>query len=128
MLMKSMRYHEFGGPELIQEDTVPPPSAAPGDVVIRLAATSVNGADWKLGEGYLRDVVHLDFPFTVGLDYSGVVTEVGAGVEDFSTGDRVYGAVHFDRCGTYAEIVSVPADTVLCSWRTRATFRPAKRS
>jgi NADPH:quinone reductase-like Zn-dependent oxidoreductase len=43
--MKAMRYHRFGGPELIQEDEVAPPSAAPGDVVIRMAATSVNGAD-----------------------------------------------------------------------------------
>jgi NADPH:quinone reductase-like Zn-dependent oxidoreductase len=110
--MKAMRYHGFGGPELVREDEVSPPSAAPDDVVIRLAATSVNGADWKLGEGYLQDVVHLDFPFSVGLDFSGVVTELGASVEDFAVGDHVYGGVHFDRCGTYAEMVAVPADTV----------------
>jgi N-ethylmaleimide reductase len=107
-----MRYSEFGGPELIREDEVAPPTAAPGDVVIRMAATSVNGADWKLGEGLLKDVVHMDFPFTVGLDFSGVVLELGEGVDDFAVGDRVYGGVHFDRCGTYAEIISVPADTV----------------
>src|SRR3979490_763400 len=46
-LVKARRYSEFGGPELIREDEVAPPSAAPGDVVIRMAATSVNGADWK---------------------------------------------------------------------------------
>jgi N-ethylmaleimide reductase len=110
--MKAMQYTSFGGPELIQENEVTPPSAVPGDVVIRMAATSVNGADWKLGEGVLQDIVHMDFPFTVGLDFSGVVLDLGAGVEDFAVGDRVYGAVHFDRCGTYAEIIAVPADTV----------------
>ncbi len=110
--MRAMRFHHFGGPEVIQDDEVSPPSAAPGDVVIRLVATSVNGADWKLGQGLLKDVVHLDFPFAVGLDFSGVVLELGAGVEDFAVGDPVYGAVHFDRCGTYAEIISVPATTV----------------
>jgi NADPH:quinone reductase-like Zn-dependent oxidoreductase len=106
-----MRYNSFGGPELIREEEVTPPSAARDDVVIRMAATSVNGADWKLGEGLLKDVVHTDFPFTVGLDFSGVVMELGQGVEDFAVGDRVYGGVHFDRCGTYAEIISVPANT-----------------
>jgi N-ethylmaleimide reductase len=110
--MKAMQYTSFGGPELIQENEVTPPSAAPGDVVIRMAATSVNGADWKLGLGVFQDIVHRDFPFTVGLDFSGVVLDLGAGVEDFAVGDRVYGAVHFDRCGTYAEIIAVPADTV----------------
>ncbi|MBJ7337583.1 NADP-dependent oxidoreductase [Mycolicibacterium sp.] len=110
--MKAMRFHHFGGPEVIQEDEVTPPRAAPGDVVIRLAATSVNGADWKLGQGLLKDIVHLDFPFAVGLDFSGIVLEFGAGVDSLAVGDRVYGGVHFDRCGTYAEIISVPADTV----------------
>jgi N-ethylmaleimide reductase len=110
--MKAMQYNSFGGPELIQQNEVAPPRAAPGDVVIRMAATSVNGADWKLGEGLLQDLVHLDFPFTVGLDFSGVVMGLGAGVEDFVVGDRVYGGVHFDGGGTYAEIISVPADLV----------------
>jgi NADPH:quinone reductase-like Zn-dependent oxidoreductase len=107
-----MRYDTFGGPETIREHEVPTPTAAPGDVVIKLAATSVNGADWKLGEGYLRDVVQVDFPFTVGLDFAGVVTELGADVDDFALGDRVYGAVHFDRCGTYSELAAVPSYTV----------------
>jgi N-ethylmaleimide reductase len=110
--MKAMRFHHFGGPETIQVDEVAPPSAEPGDVVIRLAATSVNGADWKLGQGLFEGVVHMDFPFAVGLDFSGIVVELGAGVDDVAIGDRVYGGVHFDRCGTYAELISVPASTV----------------
>jgi NADPH:quinone reductase-like Zn-dependent oxidoreductase len=112
LTMKAMRFHHYGGPEVIQEDEVAPPRAAPGDVVIRLAASSVNGADWKLGQGLFEGILHMDFPFAVGLDFSGTVLELGVGVDDVTIGDRVYGGVHFDRCGTYAEIISVPADTV----------------
>lgn len=107
--MKAMRYHSFGPPELLQEDEIPPPAAGPGQVLVQTAAVGVNGADWKLGLGLFKEQVKLPVPFIPGLDFSGVVIELGEGVTGFSPGDAVYGCTPFDQAGTYAEVIAVPA-------------------
>jgi NADPH:quinone reductase-like Zn-dependent oxidoreductase len=110
--MRAMRYHEYGGPECLQDDVVGRPNPAEDEVLVELAATSVNPADWLIGAGYARSLVAA-MPFTPGMDFAGVVREIGSGVmTGFKVGDRVFGATLIARSGSYAEYVTVPAAIV----------------
>ena len=110
--MRAMRYHEYGPPESIRDDVVERPNPAADEVLVELAATSVNPADWQLGAGYARSMFDLPMPFTPGMDFAGVVREIGSGVAGFSIGDRVFGATLIGRSGSYTEYVTAPAAIV----------------
>jgi NADPH:quinone reductase-like Zn-dependent oxidoreductase len=110
--MKAMAFFEFGAPELIREWELAAPEPAEGEVLVRVIASSVNPADWKIGAGALRGLIDYPLPFIPGMDFSGVVTAVGAKVTDVEIGDRVFGATSLQRLGTYAELVAVPAAMV----------------
>ncbi|MEV4237510.1 MULTISPECIES: NADP-dependent oxidoreductase [unclassified Nocardia] len=105
--MLAITQKTFGGPEVLEIVEVDRPSAGPGEVVVRVAATGMNAADWKLRSGLVRKLG--DPPFTLGFDVSGIVDALGAGVEQFRVGDEVYGMV-LSRSGGYAEYVVVQAD------------------
>ncbi|MFE9324881.1 NADP-dependent oxidoreductase [Nocardia sp. NPDC052278] len=105
--MLAITQQTFGGPEVLEIVEVDRPSAGPGEVVVQVAATGMNAADWKLRSGLVRKLG--DPPFTLGFDVSGIVDAVGAGVEQFRAGDEVYGMV-FSRSGAYAEYVVAQAD------------------
>lgn len=105
--MLAITQQTFGGPEVLEIVEVDRPSAGPGEVVVRVAATGMNAADWKLRSGLVRKLG--DPPFTLGFDVSGIVDAVGAGVQRFRVGDEVYGMV-LSRSGGYAEYVVAQAD------------------
>lgn len=105
--MLTITQRTFGAPEVLEIVEVDRPSAGPGEVVVRVAATGMNAADWKLRSGLVRKLG--DPPFTLGFDVSGIVAEVGPGVEQFGVGDEVYGMV-LSRHGAYAEYVVAQAD------------------
>ena len=107
--MRAMRYHEFGGPELLQVDEVDLPRPGEGEVLLKVASSSVNPADWKLGEGNGRGVIDVPMPFTPGIDFSGVVLELGKNVSSTAVGDRVYGMTTLNQCGAYAEVLAIPS-------------------
>ena len=109
--MRAMRYHEYGGPECLREDVVERPNPGDDEVLVELAATSVNPVDWLLGAGYARSLV-LPMPFTPGMDFAGVVREVGSEATGFAVGDRVFGATLIARSGSYADYVTAPAAIV----------------
>lgn len=110
--MRAMRYHEYGGPECLRDDILGRPNPAKDEVLVEVAATSVNPADWQLGAGCARGLFDLPMPFTPGMDFAGVVREVGSEVTNLSVGDRVFGATLIARSGSYAEYVTVPAAIV----------------
>ena len=108
--MRAVRFHEHGGPEVLQVDSVETPDPGHGEVVVDIEAAGVNPVDTYFREG-AYPVPHL--PFIGGGDLAGVVSEVGEGVEDFVVGDRVLGTgLGNGRPGTYAEAVAAPADTL----------------
>jgi NADPH:quinone reductase-like Zn-dependent oxidoreductase len=107
--MRAMRYHEYGGPDRLREDVAERPNPAEDEVLVELVATSVNPADWQLGAGYARGLFDLPMPFTPGMDFAGVVREVGSGVTGLAVGDRVFGATLIARSGSYADYMTVPA-------------------
>jgi NADPH:quinone reductase-like Zn-dependent oxidoreductase len=97
--MKAIRIHRFGGPEVLQLDEIAMPSPGEGQLLIRVAAASVNPVDYKIRRGGYPRVKPEDLPITLGRDVAGVV-EKGAGA--FKPGDEVY--AHLDWAdGGYAQ-------------------------
>jgi NADPH:quinone reductase-like Zn-dependent oxidoreductase len=89
--MKAVVLHEYGGPEKLKYEEVADPVAGEGQVLVRVAATSVNPIDYKLRSGIFKDFMPLTFPAILGNDFSGIVRSVGAGVSGFAVGDKVMG-------------------------------------
>ncbi|MEV6558920.1 NADP-dependent oxidoreductase [Nocardia sp. NPDC051756] len=97
----------FGGPDVLETVEVARPQPGPGEVLVRVAATSVNAADWKVRAGQVP--VLGNPPLTLGLDVSGIVEELGAGADRFQVGDAVYGMV---MGGANAEYLVAQAHTL----------------
>jgi NADPH:quinone reductase-like Zn-dependent oxidoreductase len=119
--MKAIRFHEFGGPEVLRYDDVPIPEPQPGEVLIRVHAVGVNPPDWYLRDGYEHQRLPADMrpsvplPAIPGSDVSGVVDAAGTDVNGFSVGDEVFGMLRFPSFGesaAYAEYVTAPASDV----------------
>jgi NADPH:quinone reductase-like Zn-dependent oxidoreductase len=101
--MKALRINDYGAP--LHIDEVPVPSPAAGQVVVENHFTSFNGVDPGRGQGYLRQVFQLQFPWTPGGDVSGRVVAVGEGVTNLKVGDEVFGYTR--EAGAYAEFVLI---------------------
>jgi NADPH2:quinone reductase len=120
--MKAMVIRRFGGPEVMQLEDVPDPVLQPDEVLIRVAAVSVNRTlDLVVRAGaYARPVT---LPHVLGVDPSGTIVQIGSDVITRSIGDRVTTTPHLvkgtatsppvmlgvQRWGGYAELVAVPA-------------------
>jgi NADPH:quinone reductase-like Zn-dependent oxidoreductase len=92
--MKSAQINEYGGSEIIKiSQSTSEPTVSTGKVLVTIKAAGVNPADWKIREGYFQQMAPLQFPSTLGMDFSGVIKQVGEGVSssDFKQGDEVYG-------------------------------------
>jgi NADPH:quinone reductase-like Zn-dependent oxidoreductase len=105
--MKAIRIHEYGGSEVLMFEEAPRPQPAAGDVLIRVHAAGVNPVDWKVREGYLKDVLPYSLPFIPGWDVSGTVEAAGSGVSMFQKGEEVYSRPDIARDGAYAEFIVV---------------------
>ena len=99
--MKAARMHRYGGPEVVVVDDVEPPVPGSGEVPVRVVAAAVNPVDWKIREGYMSDMLPIEFPYTFGCDVAGTVEEVG-GVSRFLVGNPVFGYPNLLRCGAFA--------------------------
>jgi NADPH:quinone reductase-like Zn-dependent oxidoreductase len=103
--MKAIVVHEYGGPEVLKFEEYPDPVAGPGEVLVRVAAASVNPIDYKRRAGLTKDFYPLKFPGLIGVDVAGTVAKIGPGVEGFSVGDQVFAMAD----NTYAELCVVNA-------------------
>jgi NADPH:quinone reductase-like Zn-dependent oxidoreductase len=92
-MSRAVVHERFGGPEVLEVRVVPEPHAGPGQVRVRVAAAALNPMDWLLAS-VPEVAARFDYrvPSGFGHDFAGLVDEVGAGVERFAVGDRVYGA------------------------------------
>lgn len=104
--MKAIRIHEYGGASVLRHDDVPRPVPGPGEVLIRVAATSFNPSEIGLRSGLLRSIFPLDLPHTLGWDVAGTIVDVGSGVHRPAGGDHVIGLLG---SGAAAEFVSADA-------------------
>lgn len=107
--MRALVVPRFGGPEVLEERELPDPVPGPGQVVLRVEATSANPVDLQTRRGDYADQVAL--PIVVGSDASGIVEAVGHGVRGLAPGDAVVGMTRlFAGPGTYAERHAIDAD------------------
>jgi NADPH:quinone reductase-like Zn-dependent oxidoreductase len=97
----------YGGTDSVAISSVPAPTAGPDQVLVRVKAAGVNGLDWKVREGYVRDAFPLQLPAVLGIELAGVVEAVGAGISRFKVGDRVMGPL--GGLGAYADLVAIDA-------------------
>ena len=104
--MKAVRIHQFGGPEVLQYEEVPTPTAGPGQVLVKLAAAGLNYSDVHQRTGHFPNKL----PYNMGREGSGTVAAVGPQVTSFKAGDPVaYTGVP----GAYAEYALVPAQSLV---------------
>ncbi len=103
--MKAVVLHEYGGPNKLKYEDVPDPVAGEGQVLVRVTASSVNPIDYKMRSGAAKDRFPLELPTILGRDISGIVREVGKGVNGFKPGDKVMALGN----KAYAELAVVAA-------------------
>jgi len=104
---RAVRIHAYGGPDVPKLELVARPVAGPGEVVVRVRAAGVNGLDWKIRDGLVKDAFPLPLPATLGIELAGVVVELGEGVTEFAVGDRAMGPLA--GLGGYSDYVAVAA-------------------
>ncbi len=103
--MKAVVVHKYGGPEVLKFEDYPDPVPGAGEVLVRVAAASVNPLDYKRRAGLTDDYYPIHFPGLIGVDMAGTVVEIGPEVEGFSAGDQVFSMAD----NTYAEFCVVRA-------------------
>jgi NADPH:quinone reductase-like Zn-dependent oxidoreductase len=103
--MKAVVLHEYGGSDKLKYEDVPDPVAGEGEVLVRVAAASINPIDYKMRSGEAKNLFPLELPAILGRDLSGIVRELGPGVSQFKPGDKVMGMAS----RSYAELAVVPA-------------------
>jgi NADPH:quinone reductase-like Zn-dependent oxidoreductase len=110
--MKAVYLERFGAPDVLQFGELADPVAGPGEVLVDVAAASVNAADWKFRSGQYARHAATKFPLIPGRDFSGTVSALGSGVEDPKMGDAVFGVLDVGREGTYTEKLAIKAAIV----------------
>ena len=128
--MKAAVYHRYGPPEVVAIEEVPRPVPGPNEVLVRVHATTVCAADWRLRKAdpfIARVFTGLTRPGKIpilGMEYSGVVEEVGHAVTRFQPGDAVFGSSLL-RMGAHAEYVCVPEDGPIAGKPANMDFQQA---
>ena len=89
--MKAIEFNEYGGPDVLHLVEVKLTHPGPKEIRIKVHAAGVNPSDWKRREGQYRAFEDIQFPTGLGVEGSGIVTEVGPGVAGVAIGDAVFG-------------------------------------
>jgi NADPH:quinone reductase-like Zn-dependent oxidoreductase len=107
--MRAVAIDDFGSEPTVHE--LPAPLAGEGELLVRVAAASVNGFDLAVISGRVKAVMQYELPIVLGKDFAGTVEAVGPDVTGFSTGDEVFGVLMKPvlGSGTFADRVAVPA-------------------
>ncbi|KAJ3341492.1 hypothetical protein HDU91_000694 [Kappamyces sp. JEL0680] len=105
--MKALVLAEYGPEEnLLYQDTATPTFSSPTQVLVRIKAAGVGAGEIFIRKGFVKLVIPMALPAILGMDYSGVIEEVGQDVQGFAVGDKVFGELAAPSpCGTYAEYV-----------------------
>lgn len=90
--MKAAQYSQYGDADVIEIKDAEKPVPQPGQVLIEVKAAAPNPFDYKVRRGYMKDVIPVQFPVTIGADFAGVVTGIGEDAGDIQVGDEVFGS------------------------------------
>jgi alcohol dehydrogenase len=114
--MKSVQINRYGSSEAIEiNQNTPSPKLSPGKVLVDIKAAGINPVDWKIREGYMKQMIPLQFPSTLGMDFSGIIKQVGEDVSsEYAQGDEVYGqaSITNDGSGAFAEMAFTNIDNI----------------
>jgi NADPH:quinone reductase-like Zn-dependent oxidoreductase len=110
-MAKAVRFDKYGSVDVLYVADVEVPSAAAGEVVVRVHAAGINPGEAAIRQGYLDSMFPATFPSGEGSDLAGVVSAVGDGVTEFSAGDEVLGW-SWTR-SSHAEYVTVPVGQLI---------------
>jgi NADPH:quinone reductase-like Zn-dependent oxidoreductase len=105
IMMKAVRYDEFGGIDELRVDEVERPVPGDGQVLVRVKAAGINPSEAVIRSGAVAELFPSTFPSGQGSDLAGIIEEVGAGVSGFSPGDEVIGFTN--RRASQAELALV---------------------
>lgn len=104
-IQRAVLIRHYGGADAAEVAEIEKPAPGQGQVLVRVQAAGVNGIDWKIREGQVRNAFSLPFPLILGAEMAGVVEAVGPDASRFRIGDRVMGAMA--GLGAYAEFVAI---------------------
>jgi NADPH:quinone reductase-like Zn-dependent oxidoreductase len=134
--MRAAIVPRYGPPGVVELVELPDPVPAPGEVLVRVRATTVSSGDARVRAFRVPRVFWLPARIALGVmrprrqvlgtEFAGVVEGVGEGVSRFAPGDRVFGMVSFSaRSGTHAELVAIAADAMIDRMPEGMTFGEA---
>jgi alcohol dehydrogenase len=114
--MKAIQIKKYGSNDVVEvNETASAPSLSSGKILVNIKASGVNPVDWKIREGYMQQIMPLQFPSTLGMDFSGVVKQVEEDAHsDFKQGDEVYGqaSIFSGGSGAFAELALASKDSI----------------
>ena len=118
-MIRGVRIHEFGGPEVLRIETVEVEEPGEGEVRIRIRAIGINRTEITLRSG--RSPAKPPLPTKIGWEAAGEIEAIGAEVSGFKLGDEVYGATNEQFTGAYAEYAlpsarMVPQGSMISEW------------
>lgn len=116
--MKAVRYHRYGGSEVLTLEEAERPAPADGQVLVKVAATSFNPVDLGIRAGGLQEVFPLAFPHVPGIEVAGTIAELGPRVDGHQVGDEVVAFLPMNADGAAAEYAVVPADALAAAPQT----------
>jgi NADPH:quinone reductase-like Zn-dependent oxidoreductase len=114
--MKAIQIKKYGSNDVVEvNETASAPSLSSGKILVNIKASGVNPVDWKIREEYMQQIMPLQFPSTLGMDFSGVVKQVEEDAHsDFKQGDEVYGqaSIFSGGSGAFAELALASIDSI----------------
>jgi len=115
--MKSAQISKYGSSEVIEiNQNTSEPTVSSGKVLVIIKAAGVNPVDWKIREGGMQQIISLQFPSILGIDFSGVIKQIGEDLypSDFKQGDEIYGqaGVISGGSGAFAEMALVNTGSI----------------
>jgi NADPH:quinone reductase-like Zn-dependent oxidoreductase len=106
--MRKVLYTHFGDEQVLEVQEQPTPTVAQNQLLIQVKATSINPLDWKIYRGEMKLLSGSKLPKGVGIDFAGVVAQVGPRVTRFHVGEAVFGLLDVFKGGALADYVVVP--------------------
>ncbi|WP_019614068.1 NADP-dependent oxidoreductase [Psychromonas ossibalaenae] len=111
--MKAIQVNRYGNiNDVVTTSDIAKPQITAGSVLVQVEAASINPLDNILRAGYMKEMMPMSFPYVMGSDGAGIITEVGEGVEGLSVGDEVYFRPGFDEAAVFAQYQRLSAGSV----------------
>ncbi|TGE09486.1 NAD(P)-dependent alcohol dehydrogenase [Hymenobacter fodinae] len=110
--MRKVLYDRFGDEQVLEVREQPAPTISQNQLLIQVKAASINPLDWKIYHGEMKLLSGSSFPKGVGIDFAGIVSQVGSGVTRYRPGDAVFGFLEVFKGGALADYVVVTEEAI----------------